>query len=333
MGDALLETYRAAIVLKGVLYIPTAAANLFSITTATGGGTKFNFGPTCCCSIRQHGGDISAAKRGPKGLYYIQSLRDAATALAATPKPETAELWHRRFGHLGYHNLEALVREDMVDGIKVPERYFKPAKAVICEPCILVKHHKAPFPNSKRESTEPLELLHMDLCGPMPVPSLGGSKYEATSLDDFSKLSIVRSITYKSETTTTVREVLHLLENQTKRRVQAIRTDNGREYVNTELTQYLKSRGILHQTTIPYTPEQIGAAERLNRTLMERARAMLSDAGLPKEVWAEAVITANYIRCRSPAAKKLRTPWELFFGQKPDVSHADLWSNSLQPHT
>ena len=145
--------------------------------------------------------------------------------------------------HLDYHNLEALVRGDMVDGIKVPERDFKAAKAVVCEPCILAKHHKAPFPASKRESTEPLDLLHMDLCGPMPVPSLGGSKYVATFLEDFSKLSIVRIITYKSETTTTVREVLHLLENQTKR-VQAIRTDNGREYVNTELTQYLKSRAI-----------------------------------------------------------------------------------------
>ena len=172
----------------------------------------------------------------------------------------------------------------------------------------------------------------MDLCGPMPVPSLGGSKYVATFLDDFSKLSIVRIITYKSETTTTVRKVLHLLENQTKRRVQAIRTDNGREYVNRELTQYLKSRGILHQTTVPYTPEQNGAAERLNRTLMERARAMLSDAGLPKELWAEAVNTANYIRCRSPAAKKLRTPWELFFGQKPDVSHMRTFRATAYSH-
>ena len=331
IGDALLETDRATIVLKDVLYIPTAAANLFSITTATGRGTKFNFGPTCC-SIRQHGRDIGAAKRGPNGLYYIPSLREGATALAATPKPETAELWHRRFGHLGYHNLEALVREDMVDGIKVPERDFKAQKAAVCEPCILAKHHQAPFPTSKRESTEPLELLHMDLCGPMPVPSLGGSKYVATFLDDFSKLSIVRIITYKSETTTTVREVLHLLENQAKRRVQAIRTDNGREYVNTELTQYLKSRGILHQTTVPYTPEQNGTAERLNRTLMERARAMLSDAELPKELWAEAVNTANYIRCRSPAAKKLRTPWELFFGQKPDVSHMRTFGATAYSH-
>ena len=219
-----------------------------------------------------------------------------------------------------------------MDGIKVPERDFKAAKAVVCKPCILAKHHKEPFPASKRESTDFLELLHMDLCGPMPVPSLGGSKYVATFLDDFSKLSIVRIISYKSETTTTVREVLHLLENQTKRRVQAIRTDNGRKYVNTELTQYLKSRGILHQTTVPYTPEQNGAAERLNRTLMERARAMLSDAGLPNELWAEDDNTANYIRCRSPAAKKLRTPWELFFGQKPDVSHMRTFEATAYSH-
>eukprot|EP00891_Asterochloris_glomerata_P006151 jgi/Astpho2/6151/Aster-x0273 len=91
MGDALLEADRATIVLKGVLYIPTAAANLFSITTATGRGTKFNFGPTCC-SIRQHGRDNGAAKRGPIGLYYIPSLRDAATALAATLKPDSRAL-------------------------------------------------------------------------------------------------------------------------------------------------------------------------------------------------------------------------------------------------
>ena len=95
--------------------------------------------------------------------------------------------------------------------------------------------------------------------------------------------------------------------------------NNGREYVNTELTQYLKARGIIHQTTVPYTPERNGAAERLNRTFMERARAMTNDARLSKELWAEAVNTANYIRRRSPSAKKLRTPRELFFGQKPDV--------------
>ena len=172
----------------------------------------------------------------------------------------------------------------------------------------------------------------MDLCGPMPIPSLGGSKYVATFLDGYSKMSFVRIIASKSETAAAVREVIRLLETQTGNRVRAIRTDNGSEYVNTELTQYLKSKGIIHQTTVPYNPEQNGAAERLNRTLMERARAMINDAGLPKELWAEAVNTANYIRCRSPTAKKLRTPWELFYGQKPDVSHMRTFGATAYSH-
>ena len=99
-----------------------------------------------------------------------------------------------------------------------------------------------------------------------------------------------------------------------------VRTDNGSEYVNTELGTYFGRKGVVHETTVPYTPEQNGAAERLNRTLMERARAMLADAELPDHLWAEAVATAHFIRVRSPTAGKDKTPWELFYGRKPDVS-------------
>ena len=67
-------------------------------------------------------------------------------------------------------------------------------------------------------------------------------------------------------------------------------------------------------------------------TLMERARAMINDAGLPKELWAEAVNTANYIRCRSPTAKKLKTPWELFYNQKPDVSQMRIFGATAYSH-
>ena len=132
------------------------------------------------------------------------------------------------------------------------------------------------------------------------MPSFGRSKYVATFLDDNSKNSFVRILSSNSETTSAVCEVIRLRENQTGSRVRAIKTDKGSEYVNAELAQYLRFKGIVHQTTVSYNPEQKGAAERLNRTLMERARAMINDAGLPKELWAEAVNTANYIRSRSP---------------------------------
>ena len=90
--------------------------------------------------------------------------------------------------------------------------------------------------------------------------------------------------------------------------------------VNHELSGYFKEKGILHQKSVRYVPEQNGSAERLNRTLLERVRAMLGDSGLPKGLWAEAVVTAGYIRNRSPVSTRDKTPWELFFGKKPDVA-------------
>ena len=83
-----------------------------------------------------------------------------------------------------------------------------------------------------------------------------------------------------------------------------------------------------------YTPEQNGKAERLNRTLLDRVRAMLEDSGLPKTLWAEAATTASYLRNRAPAAGRSCTPWEAFFGNKPDVSHLRVFgarAYALQP--
>jgi hypothetical protein len=99
-----------------------------------------------------------------------------------------------------------------------------------------------------------------------------------------------------------------------------VRTDRGGEYLNRSLNEYFSSKGVLHQMTAPYTPQQNGAAERLNRTLMERVRAMVLGAGLGQELWAEAVVTANYIRNRSPVSNGSKTPWEQLFSKQPDVS-------------
>jgi hypothetical protein len=160
----------------------------------------------------------------------------------------------------------------------------------------------------------------MDVCGPLPVPSPGGSRYFATFLDDYSKFSVVVPLHAKADVPDTVKRIVKQLETQTGHHLRAVRTDRGGEYLNHRLNEYLSSKGVLHQTTAPYTPEQNGSAERLNRTLMERVRAMLLGAGLSQELWAEAVVTANYIRNRSPVNKGSKTPWEYLMGHKPDVS-------------
>ena len=106
------------------------------------------------------------------------------------------------------------------------------------------------------------------------------------------------------------------------KRVKNLRSDNRGEYCSKEFDDYLKAKGITHQTTVPHCPEQNGISERMNRTLVEAARLMKFHAGMPKEFWAEEIHTATYAHSRSPTSSlKEVTPFERLFGWKPDVSN------------
>ncbi|KAK9806822.1 hypothetical protein WJX72_003845 [[Myrmecia] bisecta] len=309
VGDMVLSGLQGLhvdkLILRGVLGVPGSSVNLISIFQVLESGADMKVAADRLDIFKDGQPVLTAPQRA--GVWSLRA--EPARALAAKVTPE---LWHRRFGHLGYDNLAKLSERDMIKGISVTPAEFKEAAAVPCEPCIKAKQHKLPHPPSNSDTRAPLELLHMDVCGPIQVPSLGGSVYLATFLDDYSKLSIVRPLHSKAEVAAEVMAVIELLENQLGSKVLVARTDNGTEYVNKALSEYFARKGILHQTTVRYTPEQNGAAERLNRTLMEKVRAMLEDSGLPKELWAEAAVTASYIRNRSPVAGRAHTPWELF---------------------
>jgi hypothetical protein len=236
-------------------------------------------------------------------------------------EPETAELWHRRLGHAGYESLAKLAGKKLAEGMKLGAEAFWSEKTTICEPCILGKQTRQPFGDGERERTEILELVHMDMCGPMPEPSKGGSRFFASFTDDVSRLSVVVPIVLKSEVALVVRQVVTRRELQSGKKLKAVYSDRGSEYVNADLAVYFWEKGVAHETTARYFPEQNGVAERLNRVLMEKARAMLVESGLPDEMWAEAVVTANYTRNRTPVTLHGETPWEAFHGKKPNVSH------------
>ena len=102
----------------------------------------------------------------------------------------------------------------------------------------------------------------------------------------------------------------------------AFRCDQGAEFVNDNLKQWLRGQGSELQTTAPYSPSQNGAAERLNRTLVELARAMMIGANVPMFLWEYALQHAAYLRERAPTkALEGKTPYEAWYGHKPDVSH------------
>jgi len=90
------------------------------------------------------------------------------------------------------------------------------------------------------------------------------------------------------------------VENQSSSRIQAIRSNNGKEYTSPEFNLYCEDAGIEHQLTTPYTSKQNGVSERRNRCIIEMVRCMLHEKNLPKMFWAEAANTAGFLQNRLP---------------------------------
>lgn len=117
-----------------------------------------------------------------------------------------------------------------------------------------------------------------------------------------------------------------MVENQTNRKIKRVVNDNGGEYVSNEFKEYLKTHGIIMDTTAPHTPEQNPISERGMRTTTERTRCLLDDSQLPLRFWGEAVATAVYLENRSPEASLgLKTPYELWYGEKPSLGHLRIF--------
>ncbi|GKF16751.1 putative ribonuclease H-like domain-containing protein, partial [Tanacetum coccineum] len=122
----------------------------------------------------------------------------------------------------------------------------------------------------------------------------------------------------KDETSGILKSFITRVENLIDQKVKVIRCDNGTEFKNKEINQFCERKGIKREFSVARTPQQNGAAERKNRTLIEAARTMLVDSKLPTTFWAEAVNTACYVQNRVLVTKPHNmTPYELFLGRKP----------------
>jgi transposase InsO family protein len=138
-------------------------------------------------------------------------------------------------------------------------------------------------------TSRPLELLHMDLFGPVGYLSIGGSKYGLIIFYDFSRFTWVFFLQDKSETQGTLKRFLRRAQNEFELKVKKIRSDNGSEFKNLQVEEFLEEEGIKHEFSAPYTPQQNGVVERKNRTLTDMARMMLVEFKTPKRFWSEAV--------------------------------------------
>lgn len=211
-----------------------------------------------------------------------------------------------------------LLNRIIVNGFKSDDCPIKQ----ICKSCITDKISRRPFSQkSKTCTSKPLDLSHIDLCGPMSTQTPGGRRYIMTPIDDYSRYRYIFLLRQKFQVTKVIKNFIQFCHTQFNRKPKVFRSDLGGEYVNSELKDYLQHHGIHFQHTTPYTPEQNGIAEHKNRYIVEAIRAMFIDARLPNKYKGDAAAIVVYIQNRIPIKEKFVTPYELLYNTKPNLQH------------
>lgn len=313
------------ITLREVLYAPCLVGNILSVRQLTKSGYNVAFKDNNCC-INSGNNNIGIADID--GEMYILRQPDFVHAVLQHNE-NCIHQWHRRLGHRDPEAIRKMCNEKLVEGLNIVGCGIKE----ICESCVKGKMTRLSFPRqSMTKSTAPLELIHSDVCGPMQTTTPSGKRFIVTFIDDFSRFTVIRLISQKSEVLQTFKDFVMLCRTKFGKIPKKIRSDRGGEYTGKAFEDYLKCEGIENQLTAPYSPQQNGKAERKNRTLIEMARCMLSEADLPYTFWGEAVATANFIQNRVLTRTTNATPYELWYGIKPSVDKFHVFGSKCFVH-
>ena len=276
--------------LSNTVYVPSIGVNLFSTGAAADLGITITFNKNQA-TLHRNSKIAATGTRAGRNLYHlnIQSVRQDTDANISTAVNNLSALsiWHQRLGHVNYGAIEKTMTMQAVDGLNIKNSEHTP-----CDGCALGKSSRGSFPSGEHtRALNPGELVHSDVCGPMSVPSSGGSRYFVCFKDDATCFRVIYFMKLKSEVMEHFENYVNRVKNETGNPIKTLRTDNGGKYINTILKKFLAKKGIRHETSAPHTPQQNGAAERENRIIMESARSMLHGKHLQLELWAEAVNT------------------------------------------
>ena len=196
----------------------------------------------------------------------------------------------------------------------------------MCEPFLGGKAYRKSFGKAVK-ATQPLELIHSDICGPMNVKARHGASYFLTFINDYTRYGYVQLIAHHYEALDCFKRFVAEVENQHEKSLKTLRTDHGHEYLSDQFKDLCEEKGICRQLTIPNTPQQNGVVERRNRTLLDMVRSMMAQANLPICFLGDALLTAAYILNRVPSQSISSTPYELWKDKNANLEHLRPWGS------
>ena len=305
--------------LNNCYYVPVITKNIVSVPVLDSEGFSFNIKNNCCSAYFNDIFYVSA--KLSNGLYVLDlqtNIYNIDSKKHKTNESNPTYLWHCRFGHISSKRIEKLHKDGLL-------KSFDFESFDICKFCLLGKMTKSPFTGLSERANDLLALIHTDVCGPMSSVARGGYSYFITFTDDVSRFGYVYLMRHKSESYEKFKEFQNEVENQLGKKIKALRSDRGGEYLSNEFIDHLKNCGILSQLTPPGTPQLNGVSERRNRTLLDMVRPMMSLADIPISFWGFALETTAFTLNRAPSKAVEKTPYELWTGKVPKLSFLKIW--------
>jgi hypothetical protein len=305
------------VTLKDAYYVPNMTRTLISVGKLDQARYSAEFGRQRCI-IRAPDRKVIAQLLLINGLYKVNEKPPTTeSANIAVQKVSLAEArWI--MGHVSHSAVKAAIAEGRIARIVLDDSN----SAEFCDACTQAKPHCKPFPKeAKHRATEFRERIFTDLWSPASIESLGKKRYSLDFTDDMTRWTEADFLENKTQTLASYKTFEQQIATQDGAIIKFLRSDVGMEFKNKVFDAHLAERGTKRELTVHDTHEQVGVSERLNRTKLELAQAMLIDSSLPKFLWAEAVHHGIWIQNRSPTrALDGKTPYEAWKGHILDLS-------------
>jgi transposase InsO family protein len=327
MGDLEIDVPNGAsstkVLLCDALYAPDLGLTVVSIGRIVKAGCTVEF-EDGTCRIKRNSNVIGNVPASANGLFKVDH------ALAAAESLERVDILtlHRRLGHIALNTIRTLVRNKAISGIHLIDDH----PPFACDSCEYAKTTRKPIQKQHEgpQATAFGDEIHSDVWGASTPESLGGRKYYVTFTDDYSRYSWIEPLRTKDETFGAYKTFAAWAKTQHGMRVKRLRSDHGGEYTGRKFSAFLRKQGTERHFTTHGTPQHNGVAESLNCRLFDRVRAMLHQADMPKNLWAEAVRFAVWLKNRtSTKAIGNVTPYERLYNEVPNLGGVPEWGQHV----
>ncbi|KAM2656151.1 hypothetical protein EV1_011694 [Malus domestica] len=202
----------------------------------------------------------------------------------------------------------------------------------VCKSCLEGKFTKLPFVFPANKTVIPLEVIHSDVWGPSSTVSVEGYKYYVTFVDECTRFTWIFPLINKSEVFSIFAQFYQFLKTQFSAPIKVFQSDGGGEYSSHQFKHFLLAKGIVHNKSCPYTPEQNGLVERKHRHILETAITLLQNASMPSKYWFHACAASVYLINRMPCQTlHMSSPYKCLFGRPPQISHLKIFGCACYP--